>query len=57
MQRLHCADIATAPFVLALKRFGASLKEFPNLDKYAATVGVSHPDKQMLCHFDHLLMK
>ncbi|CAL5224615.1 g7331 [Coccomyxa viridis] len=32
------ADTAVGPFVLALKRFGASLKEFPNVAKYADTL-------------------
>ena len=37
---LGFADTAVGPFVLALKRFGASLKEFPNLSKYADTLQV-----------------
>ena len=36
------ADAAVGPFALALKRFGATLKDFPNLAKYVETVGVSH---------------
>ena len=34
------ADCAVGPSVLAIKRFGASLKEFPNLAKYAAKMEV-----------------
>ena len=37
---LDIADAAVGPFVLALKRFGASLKEMPNLAKYADTLQV-----------------
>lgn len=37
---LGCADAAAGPFVLALKRFGASLKEFPNLAKYSNSLQV-----------------
>ena len=36
------ADAAVGPFALALKRFGATLKDFPNLAKYVETVGVSN---------------
>lgn len=32
------ADIAVGPFVIALQRFGASLKDFPALAKYAEKV-------------------
>ena len=37
---LGYADTAAGPFVLALKRFGASLKEFPNLAKYSDSLQV-----------------
>ena len=37
---LDCTDAAVGPFVLALKRFGASLKEWPNLAKYADSLQV-----------------
>ena len=35
-----CADVALGPIVLALIRFGATFKEFPNLAKYAETIKV-----------------
>ena len=38
--RLLCADTAVGPFVLAVKRFGATFKEFPNLAKYAVSLEV-----------------
>ena len=31
---LACADAAVAPIVLALKRFGATLQDLPNLNAY-----------------------
>lgn len=34
------ADTAAGPYVLALKHFGASLKDYPNLAKYSETIGV-----------------
>ena len=38
--RLLRADVAVAPIVLALQRFGATFKKFPNLAKYAETMKV-----------------
>ena len=39
---LGYADTAAGPFVLAVKRFGAAFKEFPNLAKYADNLEVSN---------------
>ena len=35
-------DVGVGPFVMALKRYGASLKDYPNLAKYDETIRVSH---------------
>ena len=37
------ADAAVGPMVVALRRYGASLKDYPSLAKYDETIRVSQP--------------
>ena len=37
------ADAAVGPMVVALRRYGASLKDYPSLAKYDETIRVSDP--------------